>query len=60
MKLKGLIRFYRIESDLNEREVDRLQNAAKYVGIPWGQIISRPTIAREFIRRVEKDRAANW
>ena len=58
MKLKGLIKFYRIDSDLNRREVDRLQSAAKYVGIPWGPIVSRPTIARDFIRRVERERAA--
>ena len=60
MTLKGIIKFYRIDSDLSEREVDRLQSAAKYVGIPWTPIVSRPTIARDFIRRVERQKAASW
>ncbi len=57
MRTKGIIRFFSIESDLNDREIDRLQSAAKYVGIPWAPIVSRPTIARDFIRRIERQQA---
>ncbi len=57
MRTKGIIRFFSIESDLNEREIDRLQSAARYVGIPWTPIVSRPAIAREFIRRIERQQS---
>ncbi|MEM1175934.1 MAG: hypothetical protein AAGA33_06935 [Pseudomonadota bacterium] len=60
MKFKRLIKFYRIESDLNDREMDRLQSAAKFVGIPWTPMLSRPKAARDFTRRTENADPAGW
>ncbi|MEM6512320.1 MAG: hypothetical protein AAF660_04860 [Pseudomonadota bacterium] len=55
MRLKGLVRFYRLEADLSDREVDRLQSAARFAGIPWASTVARPKAAKQFMQRIEKE-----
>lgn len=40
---------------LTKKEIQRVKRAARFAGIPWQPICSRPETARSFYRRVEAE-----
>ena len=44
-----------LKRDLTKKQIERVKAAAKYVGMPWQEIIRRPKTAMHFCRRVEAE-----